>query len=549
MISKRCLNLTLYGLATREIQTSRPAPTQQRILSILADGKPRSHREIVDKSRLSEAETWQALRRAWEAGRLLRTRNPNRESQQIFKGRGGLSRNQRSYHLYILRPQKRSSLQVKDYEFVSFDPDYLDPRGGGTKSKARRILEYLRNYSHKAFFSKQIAQALADDGVRIADVMANVRRFEKQGLVYVRGYRTDQRQTPFLDGYLTTWVDPTKRRDQALSEAIERTSAALQNIAATNPIIERVHRVRDMIFEASKLRELVGFNYIHEKLGCTEYQAEDAVRRSTQLYNDLREVKLFGAYKYYSHSSLQGNELNAAIKMKENYVRKTQGRMNRVGHNWEACVEWFVDKFTTGARFWTQQHRTQGMDPRRITLHLTKPVAGRVSNAEVDRVWEITPGPLMQSITFVLECKWGLVRRRQVDDFFSVLRWSKEFGADTPEGRQVKNGVNGIFAGNSFDPNETVRLKDDKVISLPEYAARFNIQLLKASDFNQRLRDRGWPSKLTVQEICKVARDENQTKRALEEIWAKPSTSMDAVMKLREANADHYQFERLLEAG
>ncbi len=526
----------------------RATPTQQRILSILADGKPLSHRDIVRGTGLSEAETWQALRRTWEAERILRTRNPIREAEKVFKGRGGLTRNQRSFHLYILRPGERDEIRVGGLEFVTFQPDYLDPRGGGSKSKAKAILEFLQSHPREAFFSKQIAQALAGHGVKIADIMANVRRYERQGLLYVRGYRTDQRQTPFLDGYLITWIDRTKPRDKALADAIDRTTQTLRNMSTTNPIIERVHRVRDMMLEASKLRELVGFNYIHEKLGCTEYQAENALVRALQLYSDLKEVKLFGAYNYYHHGSLEQSDLKAAIKMKENYVRKTQGRMNRVGHNWEACVEWFIDKFTTGARFLSQNHRTENMDSRRITLHLTKPVAGRISNAEVDRVWEITPGPLTQPITFVLECKWGLVHKRQIDEFFSILRWSKEFGVDTPEGRQMKNGVNGIFAGNAFDPKESVRLKDDKVISLPEYAARFRIQLLKASDFNQKLREHRCPIKLSVQEICKTTKDERQTKDLLERVWNNPEESLEALSRLREANSDIYQFERLMES-
>ena len=70
--------------------------------------------------------------------------------------------------------------------FVSFHPDYLDPRGGGTKSKAKTILEYLRDHPKQVFFSKQIVGALADQGIRVADVMANVRRFEREGPAHVR---------------------------------------------------------------------------------------------------------------------------------------------------------------------------------------------------------------------------------------------------------------------------------------------------------------------------------------------------------------------------
>ena len=147
----------------------------------------------------------------------------------------------------------------------------------------------------------------------------------------------------------------------------------------------------------------------------------------------LKEVKLFDAYRYYYHISLKGRELEEAIETKKNYIRKTKGRANRIGHNWEAVAEWFIDKFTTGAIFWTQQHRNK-MDPKRITLHLIKPVGGRRRAAEVDRVWEVSPSIFAPAITYVLSCKWGLVERRHIDDFLEVLRWSKEFGVDTPEG-------------------------------------------------------------------------------------------------------------------
>jgi hypothetical protein len=41
------------------------------------------------------------------------------------------------------------------------------------------------------------------------------------------------------------------------------------------------------------------------------------------------------------------------------------------------------------------------------------------------------------------------------------LRWSKEFGVDTPDGRQVRQGVLGVFAVSAFNPHENVRLKDE----------------------------------------------------------------------------------------
>jgi hypothetical protein len=234
-------------------------------------------------------------------------------------------------------------------------------------------LEFLQTHADRAWFSKQIVEELKGHGIKPADVMSNVRRFERKGLVFVRGYRTESGQTPFPQGYLITWIDSSKPREQALAEAVERTNKALVGEMSSSPIIERVHMIRDTIIAATKMKELVGVDFLKQKLGCGEGEAERAIERALQLYPDLKEVKLFGAYRYFYHESMEEADLKAAIKMKEDYIRKTKGRANRIGHNWEACVEWFVDKFTYGARFWTQRHRTN-MDPRRITLHLIKPV-------------------------------------------------------------------------------------------------------------------------------------------------------------------------------
>jgi len=50
------------------------------------------------------------------------------------------------------------------------------------------------------------------------------------------------------------------------------------------------------------------------------------------------------------------------------------------------------------------------------------------------------------------------MRSRQqahVDDFLEVLRWSKEFGVDTPDGRDTKQGVVGVFAAGALKSSET----------------------------------------------------------------------------------------------
>ncbi len=517
------------------------------VLAALGDHEPKSCREIIKATGLNSSSAYGALFLCWKRGLALRTMRPIYKHEQVFKGRGGVTQNTRPYHLYLLRPENVDRVRIKGREFVGYAEEHLDARGGGKHSKAQTILDYITEHKDRAFFSKDIAEALTEKGVKAGDIMSNVRRFEGRGLVYVRGYKTEERQTPFKRGYLITWLDPEKPRRQAIEEAIQRTDKALNGRISSSPLMERVHRVRDMILEHSALRKLVSYSYLRKKLSCTRHKAQRAVTRALQLYPDLREVKLFDAYRYYYHASLVEEDLQAALEMKRNYIRIAKGRANRIGHNWEAVAEWFIDRFTTGARFWTQNHRTRGMDPRRITLHLIRGVGGRRNSAEVDRVWEVTPGIFAPPITYVLSCKWSLVSKRDVDDFLDVLEWSKEFGVDTPDGRDLKQGVVGVFAAGAFNPRETVQLKNGTTISLAQYTARRNLQLLKASDFNQKLRDRGCPRMVSVQKVCKRARDEEEVRETLDRIWKQPEKGEKVLNELLERNRDLYQFEKMLE--
>ena len=415
-------------------------------------------------------------------------------------------------------------------------------------SKASRVLGFLRENSDGAFFSRDVSDALSDFGVKSRDVMANIRRYERQGLVYVRGYKTDENETPFKRGYLLTWLDQGVPRGQAIGEAIGRTDAALEGRASSSPLMERVHRIRDFVLEHSHLRKLVSSTYLLNRLGCSRHEFEHALERSLQLYPDMRVMKLFDAYRYFYHDSLSEADLNAAVEMKRNYIRLSKGAANRIGHNWEAVAEWFMDRFTTGAKFWTQGHRTKKMDSRRITLYLLRGVGGRRNAAEVDRVWEVTPGVFAAPITYVLSCKWGLVNKGHVDDFLEVLRWSKDFGVDTPDGREIKQGVIGVFAASSFNPRENVRLKDESTISLAQYAARRNLQLVTAADFNVKLREHGAPKGVTVQKVCRLARNENEVRRTLDYLWSDSDNSSKILKELQEGNEDLYRFEKMLEA-
>ncbi len=525
-----------------------PFRSQKRALAVLSDGKAKSTRDIAKLSGMSKGAAENAVKRLWVRGKILRTKKPIFEASKLFKGRAGVSRNTRPYHLYLFRPDASGVIEKNNLEYVGFDKKYLDARGGCGKSKASAVFEFLKEHSDKAWFSTQIVSNLQNESVKPRDIMANIRRFERKGLVYVRGYKLDGGQTPFREGYLLTWIDQEMAREQAIVEAVERTNKVLDGRSSTNPTMERVHRITDIIVEHSKLKDLVSFNYIQDKLKCTEYEAVHALKRALQLYPKLQKIKLFNAYAYFYHSSLSEEDLKAAVSMKENYIRLTQGKLNRIGHNWEAAAEWFVDRFTTGAHFWTQDHRVK-MDSRRITLHLIKGVGGRRNAAEVDRIWEVTPGVFAPAITYVLSCKWGLVKKQAVDDFFEVLRWTKEFGVDTPEGRQIKQGVTGVFAGKAFDATESVKLKDENMISLASYAARMNIQLLKAADFNVKLQQRGCHKDITVQKICKAAKNEKEVREMLEAIWKNPENSEELLAAAYKNNSELYQFEKMLENG
>jgi len=230
--------------------------------------------------------------------------------------------------------------------------------------------------------------------------------------------------------------------------------------------------------------------------------------------------------------------------MKKNYIRIRFVRDNRIGHNWEAVVEWFIDKFTEGAEFQRQNHR-RNIDPRRITLHLLKPIGCRKQSAEVDRVWKVTPGLFSPTVIYVLECKYSVVTRRTLDDFIEVLKWSTDFGCDTENGREVKKGVIPVFGAGAYNPKEKVVVNGQK-ITLAQYASRMNIRLLRPADFNSKLREYSVDRKVTVQKVCRVCKDEKDVRTVLEEIWQNASEAEEILAEALNRNQQFFQFEKIL---
>jgi hypothetical protein len=468
-------------------------------------------------------------------GFFLRSEKPFREIFESLKGRRGLVRNTRSFYLYTIKSNATS--EIDGVKFLA----YSKPEGRVNKTKL--VLDFLRQNEDKAFYTRQICDALKPRGVKIFDVLSNLRRYERKGWVLIRGYRGHDRETPFAAGYAVTWLDVEKERSEAIKEANEKIERLLMGESTCNPTATRIRMIRDEVVATNLQRDIVSLSFLRNKVKATKHQMEKALKRAMEIYPDIRCVRVFN-FPYYYHSSLSEDDLKLAIEDKKDYLRITKGRDNRVGHNWEACVEWFIDKFTKGAEFLEQTHRTR-MDRRRITLHLLKPVADRKINAEVDRVWTVRPSPISTAVTYVLECKWNLVNKFDLDDFLNVLRWSHEFGVDTSQGRSIKNGVIGILAAGAFNPTESVKLQGE-VISLAQYAARMNIQLLKAADLNQMLHERGVDKNITVQKICTRARNESEAREILARIWTEPVKAGELLVQLLDRNKDVYEFEQML---
>jgi hypothetical protein len=89
-------------------------------MEILSDGQPKSSTQISELTGIKPNAVWAALRRYWHQNLVLRSKVTFREPLHKFKGRAGIRRNMRSYHLYLLKPRNIDSLILNGVEFVSY---------------------------------------------------------------------------------------------------------------------------------------------------------------------------------------------------------------------------------------------------------------------------------------------------------------------------------------------------------------------------------------------------------------------------------------------
>ena len=515
----------MIGLASSEL------PLSVRVYNFLSSNGPATLRSVYEALDEEPSNVDDCLRRLWKRSRILRTREPTFEFETDHKGRAGVVGYTRAINHYVVNNGHEIPAR-----FVKYDERKKDGRSREIESKASKILNFLEACNDKAFYSVDIVKELS---VKSSDIMSNVRRFERKGLVYVRGYQSHDQRSPFSKGFIITWIDQKKPRDQAVKEAFDRTSKMLLENPTSNTIHERIRLIRDQLLTTN---ELLSQTYLKHVLNCPIDQVKRAIKRAKQLYPDIKELKLFNKFRYYFLSSMKPEDLKANIEMKKNYIRIRFGRDNRIGHNWEAVAEWFIDKFTEGAEFVKQNHR-KNIDPRRITLHLLKPVGDRKQSAEIDRVWKVTPGLFSPTVTYVLECKWSVINKKALDDFIEVLKWSTDFGVDTENGRELKKGVVPVFGAGAYNPKEKVTVNGQR-ITLSQYTSRMNIKLLRPADFNAKLREHGVDKKVTVQKICRVCRNEKDVRLFLDEIWKESKKAKDILDETLDINQGIFNFEK-----
>jgi len=68
-----------------------------------------------------------------------------------------------------------------------------------------------------------------------------------------------------------------------------------------------------------------------------------------------------------------------------------------------------------------------------------------------------------------------------------------------------------------------------------------------AADF-EKLRERGCPKGVTVQKVCRLAWDEDEVRRTLDNVWSDSEGAAGILEELEKGNEDLYRFEKMLEA-
>ena len=131
-------------------------PTQDKILTSLSDGVPRTSKQIAEATGLTRPSVWSALTKSWKLGLVLRSKEPVYISKKVFKGRKGYRQNTRGFYNYIISTTGSESLTHDGTRFVEYSDKHIDPRGARKESKSQKIFKYLEENTDSAYFSKDV---------------------------------------------------------------------------------------------------------------------------------------------------------------------------------------------------------------------------------------------------------------------------------------------------------------------------------------------------------------------------------------------------------
>jgi hypothetical protein len=516
---------------------------QMRVMQLLEDGKPRSVKQIALEIGLEDECVYNAVHLLHEAGALLKGEKAQAPESinKWQKSRGQL--------LWLVASNGEKEAFNSGQKYVAY-------RRREGKSLYQTIISYIREeLREKAAFTTAVRTSLEKRlGVQMSQsmIMSVVDRYRRE--VYVRGYQSPHRMTPFEQGFAVTWIDPNLPRERALTEAKERTDRFLQGEQTTSPLFQRVHSIFDIVTDVSLKRDIASQIFIISEVGCSRHQLELALKKTLEFYPSIKRVSIFGDEQgnygyphYYNEKILSHDDLEAAVKAKQQYLMKVKSSDERKGHALEGVVWWSLEKFRR-ARFLPQKHRTEGMHPYRHTLHLIKPVRRRKKSAEIDGVWESREQALLcnnEEVTNLIEVKFNLIRRDDVEDLLDIARFSKEFGADDRHGRVTRNGVVLWMAGAAIDNRASI-LVGNEYLTIASFAARLGIKFIPISQINEQLQRRGW-EKASVKAICRKAKDAHEAMEMLDQIWAHPEKAKEIIAKYTEQNRSILEQERMLE--
>ena len=104
--------------------------------------------ELAKQTGLAIKQVEGALYRLWKKKGVLRTEKPIYEALKAFKGRAGIKKNTRAYHLYMFAPE-RDAVNSQGLRFVKCEKR-LEKSG---ESKAELVRNFIEENSNRAFYS------------------------------------------------------------------------------------------------------------------------------------------------------------------------------------------------------------------------------------------------------------------------------------------------------------------------------------------------------------------------------------------------------------